>query len=203
MRRAAPVIPVSSRLFRHFAVVTVVITAGLAMFANGENREAVAETIAKREAKNVARQAEYDKRGNDRRLVSSRPAQAGGDASVDFGGPSEVVGSWEGGGGSDGSGYDPSGASESDTSSRDFAWADSGGDGPPSFERPPMLGEAGGPAGPGGPGGPRSDQAKGPSGKSPAAARKPARPTRQQLEAMLAASRARSTWQGLPAAEEE
>ena len=148
MRRAAPVIPVSSRLFRHFAVVTVVITAGLAMFASGENREVVTETIAKREAKNAARQAEYDKLGNHRKVVSSRPVQSG-DASVDFGGPSEVGGSWDGGGASDGGGYDPSGESENDTSPRDYAWADAGGAGPRSFERPPMLGEAGGPRGPG------------------------------------------------------
>ena len=39
MRRAVtPAIPPS--MFRHFAVVTIVLTLGLAMFAEGENREA-------------------------------------------------------------------------------------------------------------------------------------------------------------------
>jgi hypothetical protein len=46
MRRAVtPAIPVS--MYRHFAVVTLVITAGLAMFADGENREARAAQVAK------------------------------------------------------------------------------------------------------------------------------------------------------------
>lgn len=39
MRRSVtPVIPPS--MYRHFAIITVVLTAGLAMFADGENREA-------------------------------------------------------------------------------------------------------------------------------------------------------------------
>ena len=46
MRRAVtPTIPPS--LYRHFAVVTVVLTAGLAMFAEGENREAQAASVAR------------------------------------------------------------------------------------------------------------------------------------------------------------
>jgi hypothetical protein len=45
MRRAVtPVIPPS--MYRHFAIITVVLTAGLAMFADGENREAQAAPAA-------------------------------------------------------------------------------------------------------------------------------------------------------------
>ena len=39
-RTVTPVIPPS--MYRHFAIITVVLTAGLAMFADGENREAQA-----------------------------------------------------------------------------------------------------------------------------------------------------------------
>lgn len=54
MRRSAtPAIPPS--MYRHFAIVTVAITAGLAMFADGENREAQAAQVA--EAKPAKRAA--------------------------------------------------------------------------------------------------------------------------------------------------
>jgi hypothetical protein len=39
--------PVPAKLYRHFAVVTLVITVGMAMFADGENREAVAREAYK------------------------------------------------------------------------------------------------------------------------------------------------------------
>jgi hypothetical protein len=45
MRRAVtPTVPPS--MYRHFAILTVVLTAGLAMFAEGENREAQAAPAA-------------------------------------------------------------------------------------------------------------------------------------------------------------
>ena len=43
MRRAAPTLPVTPTMLRHFAVVTLLATAGLAMFANGENTSALRE----------------------------------------------------------------------------------------------------------------------------------------------------------------
>jgi hypothetical protein len=43
-RAAAPAIPPS--LYRHFAIVTVVVAAGLALFAEGDNREAQAAQVA-------------------------------------------------------------------------------------------------------------------------------------------------------------
>lgn len=45
MARSAPVIPVNAKMYRHFAIATVLITGCLAMFASGENREALTETI--------------------------------------------------------------------------------------------------------------------------------------------------------------
>ncbi len=43
MRRAAPTLPVTPTMLRHFAVVTVLATAALAMFASGENTSALRE----------------------------------------------------------------------------------------------------------------------------------------------------------------
>jgi len=43
MRRAAPRVPISPAMLRHFAAVTVVATVCLALFANGENAEVSAQ----------------------------------------------------------------------------------------------------------------------------------------------------------------
>ena len=47
MVRKAQSQPVTARMYRHFAIFTVAITAAMALFADGENREAVASEIAK------------------------------------------------------------------------------------------------------------------------------------------------------------
>ncbi len=52
MSRIATALPVTPKLYKHFAIVTLVITLGMAMFANGEGHQAVADEIAAREAKN-------------------------------------------------------------------------------------------------------------------------------------------------------
>lgn len=49
MRRVAPTIPVSPDMLRHFAALTLVITAGLAMFASGEGQQVIAEQVQQRE----------------------------------------------------------------------------------------------------------------------------------------------------------
>lgn len=48
MRRIAPA-SVSPDVLKHFAVLTLVITGGLAMFANGEKRNALAEQVRQRQ----------------------------------------------------------------------------------------------------------------------------------------------------------
>lgn len=54
MRRAAPTLPISPGMLRHFAVGTVIVTALVAVFADGESRDAAANAIKEREAKNQA-----------------------------------------------------------------------------------------------------------------------------------------------------
>ncbi|HNJ47954.1 MAG TPA: hypothetical protein PK479_05955 [Novosphingobium sp.] len=63
MRRAAPTIPVSPKLLKHFAVVTVVLTAALAMFADEGSRSAIEGEIKDRQDYNEARAIEAQKLG--------------------------------------------------------------------------------------------------------------------------------------------
>lgn len=62
MRRAAPQLPISPKLLKHFAAATVVITLCVAMFANGDQAQLNAELHA-REAKNDLLKAEAEKLG--------------------------------------------------------------------------------------------------------------------------------------------
>ena len=94
--------PIPVKMYRHFAVVTIALTATLALFADGENAEIVAEHLAERERAEQLRDAEA------RRLQGPR-VPAGSDLSPGsfaedgggFGAPTAPV---EGGGGG---GYRP------------------------------------------------------------------------------------------------
>jgi hypothetical protein len=111
MARATPTLPISPRLFRHFAVITAAISACVAMFADGEGREAVANELAERQRKNELLIAEAAKVGTRSvgfdKAKAGRGAVAQANASVgevdelgDFGAPMDVpAGSSDGGGG--------------------------------------------------------------------------------------------------------
>jgi len=58
MARPAPIIPVDGKMYRHFAIATVLITGCLAMFASGENRQALAESIESQQRNVEAQQVE-------------------------------------------------------------------------------------------------------------------------------------------------
>lgn len=81
------------RMYRHFAIVTVALTAALALFADGESREAMAEEIAAREQRNELAHASAEKFGKPR-LVRKEPASAGsfGSDGGDFGEPMDDAG---------------------------------------------------------------------------------------------------------------
>lgn len=59
MAKPAPMIPVSPKLYRHFAMATVMITACLAVFADGEKRQEIEDMVASRQQQNEA-QAEQE-----------------------------------------------------------------------------------------------------------------------------------------------
>ena len=58
MAQTAPIIPVNAKMYRHFAIATVLITGCLAMFASGENREALTETIESQQRQVEVQQAQ-------------------------------------------------------------------------------------------------------------------------------------------------
>ncbi|WP_120717859.1 hypothetical protein [Tsuneonella amylolytica] len=82
--------PVTAQMYRHFAVATLAATAALAMFANGENREAVAREV---EAAKPAPQADNNKLFR-RSPHAAPPGQSAGGGGFDasFGQPMDAVG---------------------------------------------------------------------------------------------------------------
>jgi len=91
---------VSSSAYRHFAGLTLVATLLVAVFASGENRQAIAEEIDARQRAAELAEFEAHKFGTPR-LVQSEPLQARvynsasdyRDTDVDFGAPMDRTGS--------------------------------------------------------------------------------------------------------------
>lgn len=63
MAKPAPMIPVSPKLYRHFAIATVAITACLAVFADGESRQEIEEIVAERQQQNELQAQDVAKHG--------------------------------------------------------------------------------------------------------------------------------------------
>jgi len=84
------------KIYRHFAVVTLVVTLLVAMFADGENREAMADEIRSREQNAEMKAASAAKYGTAKLIKSSGLERKGGGFGKDsgeFGAPMDTVGS--------------------------------------------------------------------------------------------------------------
>ena len=82
MRRIAPSIPVPPTMFRHFAVITILITACIALFADGERRDAIGAELNAQKKKTALAQAEAGSLGSNKtasRKVYYPPRGGGGD----------------------------------------------------------------------------------------------------------------------------
>ena|GEM_PF-5183679 len=82
MSRIEPTIPVTAKMYRHFAIITICITACLAMFADGENRQQIENHISKKQNQSRMMNAEQDlskqgKGGNTRREIVNKRATKG------------------------------------------------------------------------------------------------------------------------------
>lgn len=78
MRRTAPTQPVNAKMYRHFAVISLTLTAGLAMFANSGSHEALEDQIAeKAEAKKAAPKKIASNFKDNRKGVGSFGQEAG------------------------------------------------------------------------------------------------------------------------------
>lgn len=76
MSRIAKPRAVSPRMFRHFAVITVVLTAVIGLFANGEQGNAITDEIAAKQARAKAREAE-EVSTNRKLAIRSRETASG------------------------------------------------------------------------------------------------------------------------------
>ncbi len=77
MRRALPTIPINMKVYRHFAVLTVVITLSLAMFANGENRKMIENKIQKQQMHDKMAQMQVEELGVTRTMNAAQHKDSG------------------------------------------------------------------------------------------------------------------------------
>ena len=72
--------PIPAKIYRHFAVVTIAITLCIAMFADGENRQALEQQFAARHKPQSAnpRKIDLGKPGSGLKLKLQNKASAGG-----------------------------------------------------------------------------------------------------------------------------
>lgn len=75
MSRIARTSPVSANMYRHFAIITVVITACLALFVDGENRDAMAEQVVKAANKTSVDEEQSSPKGTRNRIAYRRSNQ--------------------------------------------------------------------------------------------------------------------------------
>lgn len=87
MARVMPTSTISPKMFQHFAVITVVITGMLAMFADGEGREALEATVEKHQARAEADRIEQEK-GKSSNSMGRGKGEVAGTFGADEGIPS-------------------------------------------------------------------------------------------------------------------
>lgn len=98
MARTAPTLPVNAKMYRHFAVISLTITAGLAMFANSGNREALEEQIAENSAaqkappKKIASNFKDNRKGGGSFGEEAGSVSGGGGSTAFYSGDDTVVG---------------------------------------------------------------------------------------------------------------
>ena len=177
MRRATPSMPVTPVMLRHFAVLTLVITSCIAIFASGENREFVDQQIRAKSTKNAAAPAQVGQ--------ASQPKVIGG---------LNIAPGTQLGGAAGGGGYVETDVQAGDETGGDGGGGSSGevaGGGESAVFRPtggsPMAGPMAGV-----PPGSFPPPGAGPQRRGPPNAQPQRKPTAQEIERMMAAARARS-----------
>ncbi len=90
MSRIVQTLPITPKMYRHFAIITVVLTAALALFADGERQEVLKGEVAKHQtARGAAKQEDSRlaaaRAHNERAARKSKRAMAGGEAGLDAG----------------------------------------------------------------------------------------------------------------------
>jgi len=80
------VLKVDPKMYRHFAVATIILTALFGFFADGENREAVAEEMDKHDQQVAARKAEEEKQSQKKPILVNRAGEGRDESADDSGG---------------------------------------------------------------------------------------------------------------------
>ena len=97
MARAAHPLPISPKLFRQFAIGTLAITACLAMFADGESRQAIEQQIEKRQERNKLITTEANTLGARKLKVNGLKLREGNRSYMSFAQDAETAGESYGG----------------------------------------------------------------------------------------------------------
>jgi hypothetical protein len=77
MKEIIASIPVPPKMYRHFAVITLLITACIAIFADGERREAMADEFAEQQQRQALREADATQNG-PKKIVADPTFKRGG-----------------------------------------------------------------------------------------------------------------------------
>ena len=175
MSRIARTSAVSPQVYRHFAMITIAITACVALFADGESPDGFQQQLAAREARNDLLAAEKAKLGERHLKMGKLHLRDGKESFMPFG-PDENSFQDDGGGGpvagnASGVMYPDSATRNSDPAS------DAGVGGPPAAVIPPGISLGG-----------AQDEAR----QRERRKRTATKPTPDQVAAMMAASNARS-----------
>lgn len=96
MNRFAATLPVNARMYRHFAAVTLAITALVALFADGESRETIRNEVETRETRRALREEQTEKHNfrRDLALAPARPTAGGNWNSAEATVDSDLSGSY-------------------------------------------------------------------------------------------------------------
>lgn len=115
--------PIPLKMYKHFAVVTLVMTASIAMFADDGNRQAVANHIDEREQQQRLQRASQEMTGPPRLIGADEVRNQGsfGDEGGSYGAPAMTPA----GGGDGGFGSTAAGTSRISVPGYDQAWIDS------------------------------------------------------------------------------
>ena len=75
------------RMYKHFAVITVLLTACIAIFADGERRDAIGSEVRSQQQRTALVNAEREKIGPTKLAQSTRPPTGGGFGSEEVSNP--------------------------------------------------------------------------------------------------------------------
>lgn len=90
-----PFLGISPKLYRHFAIITIAISGVIAMFADGDRRQAIADDIHQRQQQAELKKIDRDKFGPQQIGMPPPPIVSSDDGAASYGSPSDLGGTNE------------------------------------------------------------------------------------------------------------